>query len=293
MCQKGRPFLAQIKKCGANYKMKGKGIIMPKFIRNNLNGTEYVHVTTHGIAKEYIYEKTNEKEEIRKLILENQEKFNINIIAYCIMSNHLHILIKFKEQRDLSNYMHKINTSYAIYYNKRHNRQGYVYKDRFHTQIIKNINHLRNAVIYIHNNPVKAQICSKAKDYKFSSYVSYWKDRKNNVIQIFESKKQYKEMHDNDDIQIECISDFEEISNEDINIILIEYLRKKNITIDELKEDKEKLFEICSILKIKYKVPYRELENIIKVSREKIRRLIKNKKVCQKGTTPLAQGGKK
>ena len=209
------------------------------------------------------------------------------------MSNHLHILIKFKEQRDLSNYMHKINTSYAIYYNKRHNRQGYVYKDRFHTQIIKNINHLRNAVIYIHNNPVKAQICSKAKDYKFSSYVSYWKDRRNNVIQIFESKKQYKEMHDNDDIQIECISDFEEISNEDINIILIEYLRKKNITIDELKEDKEKLFEICSILKIKYKVPYRELENIVKVSREKIRRLIKNKKVCQKGTTPLAQGGKK
>jgi len=251
---------------------------MPRFARKNLEGIEYIHITTHGIAEEFIYEKTNEKKEIRKLILENQEKFNINVIAHCIMDNHLHLIIKFKETKDLSNYMHQINTSYAIYYNKRHNRQGYVYKGRFHSQIIKNENHLRNAIIYIHNNPVKAGICNKADEYEFNSYTNFWKE--NEEINIFTSKKQYEEMHYRKDVQLEYLSDFEKVSNEDARLVFIEYLDKEHITIDELKENKEKLYEICDILKNKYKVSYRDLESITEIGREKIRRiLIKNEKV--------------
>ncbi len=253
---------------------------MPKFIRKNLEGTEYVHITTHGIAEEYIYEEINEKKEIRKLILENQEKFNINVIAYCIMDNHLHLLIKFKETKDLSKYMHQINTSYAIYYNKRHNRQGYVHKGRYCSQIIKNKNHLRKAIVYIHNNPIKAKICNKADEYYFSSYLSFLKEKKDEIINIFDSENQYRKMHYENKSQLEYLVDFEKISNDDANIILIEYLRKKHITIKELEKDKEKLYEVCNILKNKYKVSYRELENITKVGREKIRRLlIKNMKV--------------
>ena len=247
---------------------------MPKFIRKNLEGTEFVHVTTHGMAKEYIYEKTNEKKEIRKLLLENQKKFNINLITYCIMDNHLHLIIKFKETKELSNYMHKINTSYAIYYNKRHNRYGYVYKDRFHSQIIKNENHLRNAIIYIHNNPVKARICNTANEYHYSSYLSFWKEQKDYAIAIFNSKVQYKEMHFRNEIQLKYITDFEKVSIEEAKTILLEYLSKNHMTIDKLKDDKEKLYEICNILKNEYKVTYRDLEKITKIGRETIRRTI-------------------
>ena len=247
---------------------------MPKFIRKNLDGAQYVHVTTHGIVKEYIYEKTNEKKEITKLLFNNQEKFNINIIAHCIMDNHLHLIMKFEKIKDLSNYMHKINTSYAIYYNKTHDRQGYVYKDRFHSQIIKNENHLRNAIIYVHNNPVKAKICNKPNKYYYSSYLSFWEKQKDYAKAIFNSKDRYTEMHLANNIQFEYISEFEKISNEDAKIILIEYLRKNNITIDELKDDKEKIYEICNILKNEYKVTYRDLEDITKVGRETIRRIL-------------------
>lgn len=247
---------------------------MPKFIRKNLEGIEYVHVTTHGIAEEYIYEKTEEKKEVRKLILENQEKFNINVIAYCIMNNHMHLLIRFKETKDLSSYMHKINTSYAIYYNKRHNRQGYVHKGRFYSQIIKNEKHLRNAIIYIHNNPVKAKICNKANEYEFSSYLSFWKDKKDDNMNIFDSKSQYKNMHDIDDMNEDYISDFEGISEEETKEILMKYLNKEHITIEELQKDKQKLYEFCNICKTQYKISNRGLEKIIKVNREKIRRIL-------------------
>lgn len=251
---------------------------MPKFIRKNLEGIEYVHVTTHGIAEEFIYEKTNEKKKIRKLILENQEKFNIDVIAHCIMDNHLHLIVKFKETKNLSNYMHKINTSYAIYYNKTHNRKGYVYKDRFHSQIIKNEKHLRNAIIYIHNNPVKAKICNKPNEYEFSSYVDFWKENKDKEMNIFDSKKQYEEMHCRNDIQLECSSNFEKISEEELKEILIKYLNKEHITIEELQKDKERLYEFCNICKSQYNISNRGLESITNVNREKIRRLlIKNK----------------
>ena len=244
---------------------------MPRCARKNLEGLEYIHIPTHGISKENIYEKTEEKREIRKLILDNQEKFNINVIAYCIMNNHMHLLIRFKETKDLSSYMHKINTSYAMYYNKRHNRQGYVHKGRFYSQIIKNEKHLTNAIIYIHNNPVKAKICNKANEYEFSSYLNYWKDKKDEDINIFNSKSQYKKMHDIDE---EYRLDFERISEEETKEILIEYLNSEHITIEELQKDKQKLYEFCNICKTQYKISNRDLEKIIKVSREKIRRIL-------------------
>ncbi len=254
---------------------------MPRLARKSLEGIRYVHVTTHGIAEEFIYEKTNEKEKIRKLIFDNQEKFNINVIAHCIMDNHLHLIIKFKETKDLSNYMHKVNTSYAIYYNKEHNRHGYVHKNRFYSQIIKNENHLRNAIIYVHNNPVKAKICSKPNEYEFNSYMSFWKENKE--MNIFASKKQYEEMHYKNDVQLEYLSDFEKVSNEDARLILMEYLDKKHITIEELQKDKQKLYEFCNICKIQYKISNRNLEKITKVNREKIRRILM--KSVPKGTS--------
>ena len=78
---------------------------MPRFIRKNLQGIQFVHVTTHGIDDILIYESTREKRKIKKLILENQEEYNITLMSYCVMDNHLHLLIKFKNPEDLSAYL--------------------------------------------------------------------------------------------------------------------------------------------------------------------------------------------
>lgn len=247
---------------------------MPRFIRNNLKGTKYVHITTHGISKENIYQDNNEKRKIEKLILQNETKFNINVIAYCIMDNHLHLLIKIEEANDLSKYMHKVNTTYAIYYNKKHNRKGYVYKDRFYSQVIKDEKHLIAAIIYIHNNPVKAKICTMVKDYKFSSYTMFWKENKNEIVKIFDNKEHYEKMHNRNDIGLQYINNFEKISKEELNEILDNYLKLKNLTIKELKKYRENLYEICNILKNNYGLSYREIESVTKIGRETIRRTL-------------------
>lgn len=247
---------------------------MPKFIRKNLKGIEFVHVTTHGIDNKYIYRTTKEKREIKKLILENQEKFKVNIIAYCIMDNHLHLLIKFDDPENLSNYMHKVNTCYGIYYNKNYKRTGYVNKDRFYSQIITDRKHLMNAIIYIHNNPVKAKICDNAKEYKFSSYNDILNKKFGNTIEMFDSKKQYIKAHIRNASNIIYSLDFEKVTIEEAEEILNIYLKKNKLDKEMLKNQKENLYEICKELKDIYKITYRDLEKITEVGRETIRRLL-------------------
>lgn len=247
---------------------------MPRFIRNKLQGIEFAHVTTHGIDDKYIYKTTREKREIRKLILDNQEKFNINIISYCIMNNHLHLLMKFKNPEDLSKYMHKVNTLYAIYYNKQHKRVGYVYKDRFYSQIIRDKNHLINAIIYIHNNPVKAKICDNAKKYEFSSYNDILNYKWKNMIDIFYSKDEYIESHVKRNNNVLYSLDFEKITLEEAEEIFNRYLNDNRLDKETLKKQKEDLYEICKNLKESYKITYRDLEKITGVGRETIRRLL-------------------
>ena len=128
---------------------------------------------------------------------------------------------------------------------------------------------------------MKAKICSKPNEYEFNSYMSFWKENKE--MNIFASKKQYEEMHYKNDVQLEYLSDFEKVSNEDARLILMEYLDKKHITIEELQKDKQKLYEFCNICKIQYKISNRKLEKITKVNREKIRRILM--KSVPKGTS--------
>ena len=98
------------------------------------------------------------------------EKYNIKIIAYCIMNNHTHMLLETTDLKNLSKYMQSLNTRYGKYYNKKYKRVGYVFRDRYKAEGIYSEEQLYNCINYIYNNPVKAGICEKAEEYSFSNY---------------------------------------------------------------------------------------------------------------------------
>lgn len=66
---------------------------------------------------------------------------------------------------ELSSLMRKVNTTYAMRYNKINKRKGFVFRDRFFTQAILDEKQLYNCLVYIHKNPINAGICSKMEDY--------------------------------------------------------------------------------------------------------------------------------
>ena len=92
---------------------------MPRNSRKSIQ-TEYLHVMTQGINKSYIFQKDEDIKYYIKIMYEINKEYNIQIVAYCIMSNHAHILVKIENIENLSKYMQRINTKYGKYYNKKY-----------------------------------------------------------------------------------------------------------------------------------------------------------------------------
>jgi REP element-mobilizing transposase RayT len=137
--------------------------------------TTYFHVMVQGLNKEYIFGSNEDKAEYIKRI-EKQKIEEVKIYSYCIMSNHAHFLIHSKKTADLSLMMKRINTSYASYYNRNTKRAGYVFRNRFRLQEIYDEKYLISCMVYIHYNPVKANLVKNLKDYDYGSYNEYLKN---------------------------------------------------------------------------------------------------------------------
>ncbi len=224
---------------------------MPRIPRNYIK-TSYFHVITQGINKSYIF---NYKEDILyyiKLIYKLSKEENIEIVAYCIMNNHAHILLSTENIVNLSKYMQRLNTRYGMYYNNKYERVGYVFRDRYKSEGIYSDEQLYNCINYIYNNPVKAGICENPEEYMYSNY------KKIN----YDIKSEYT---------------FLDIDNENAyEEIIKNYLKDNEITLNELTDCKRLLKELVILLKMEYRVSLRKVARLLHINREKIRRLYNN-----------------
>src|SRR5699024_10976571 len=100
---------------------------MSRIVRKMLQGQVF-HVMSQGINREYIFEQSKDKEKYFNLMKKYTKEFNIHLIAYCIMHNHVHLLIKTEKIDYVSNFMRMVNGKYAIFYNQKYNRVGFVFR---------------------------------------------------------------------------------------------------------------------------------------------------------------------
>lgn len=228
---------------------------MPRIPRMYLN-TEYFHVITQGINKSYIFDSSTDIKYYIKSMYDIKEKYNIEIIAYCIMNNHAHILIKSAVIKNLSKYMHNLNTRYGCYYNKKYKRVGYVFRDRYKAEGIYTEGHLYSCIKYIYANPVKAGLCNKPEEYLYSNY-----------------KPMGKVGSDEDYMFMDIVEDSKEICQ----MVLEKFLLEENISLEELKEDEKKLCRLFVRLKRDYKISLREIAMNFKLNREKVRKIFNKK----------------
>ena len=94
------------------------------------------------------------------------------IFAYCMMSNHVHLLVK-EESDNLSTLIKRIGGSYAQYYNVKYQRVGHLFQDRFRSEPVNTMEYFVTLLRYIHQNPVKAKIVPSPRDYLWSSFHEY------------------------------------------------------------------------------------------------------------------------
>ncbi len=130
------------------------------------------HVRDIGLDHYAIFGAGTDKEKFREILQRFLEDSGVEIGAYCIMDNHFHLLVS-AEKEDLSAYMKKVKGRYTQWFNYKYQRSGTVFDGRFRAEVIKDEEHFREVLRYIHLNPLRAGMTKTVDDYAFSSYNYY------------------------------------------------------------------------------------------------------------------------
>ena len=92
-----------------------------------------------------------------------------DLVAYCLMPNHFHLLLRQNTELSMSKIISKVSTSFSKYFNLKYERVGSVFQDQFKSVLVASDAQIRWLIEYIHQNPVKAGITSMAEEYPYSS----------------------------------------------------------------------------------------------------------------------------
>lgn len=146
-------------------------IVMARPLRIEYPDAWY-HVMNRGRRGEDIFTDDQDYIMFTELLRETSEMWNVRIAAYCLMSNHYHMLVQTPDA-NISRGMRHLNGVYTQRYNSRHRCDGQLFRGRYKSILIDTDSYLLQAVRYIHRNPLRAGLAERLDAYKWSSHKGY------------------------------------------------------------------------------------------------------------------------
>lgn len=148
-------------------------VFVPRVARIKSNSGIY-HIIMRGINRQTLFEDEEDYNKFIQTIQRYKETSEYNIYAYCLMGNHLHLLLK-EGKEPLETVMRRICGSYVYWYNKKYERVGYLFQDRYKSEPVEDKEYLLTVIRYIFQNPIKAGIVTNIHNYKWTNYLDYTK----------------------------------------------------------------------------------------------------------------------
>ena len=146
---------------------------MPRKARKK-SQTRIYHVVIRGMDHQTIFEETKDYKKYMDLLSYYKEDCQFDLYAYCLMSNHVHLILRTNEL-SLDAIFRRINTSYAIWYNMKYQRCGHLQQGRFYSEPIDDEAYFLTAIRYVHRNPCKAGLeALPGTTYQWSSIYEYY-----------------------------------------------------------------------------------------------------------------------
>lgn len=247
------------------------------------------HIMFRGTNRMDILIDDQDNEKFLDILKKMNENHEYEIYAYCLMKNHIHLLIK--EVNDpISRSMKRVGVSYSYYFNKKYQRVGHVFQDRYRSESIENERYLLACLRYIHNNPVKAKLTENPYQYRWSSYREYIDDSSESAvvnsrfILEFFSKDKKEAIKAFQDFSLskegkEAFLDYDDEEQTDIENKSIanikSVLKKYDLSIDNISSctDKTILTKAIKELKGLENISVRQLSRILSMDRNKIYRI--------------------
>lgn len=142
---------------------------MPICPRVLIKGAAY-HVVMRGNQRQNVFKEEEDYLRYLKLVKKYKNKHKARIYAYCLMTNHIHLLIDPENSETLKKIMHGISLSYSKYFNYKYKKCGHLWQARYKNYVVQKDDYLINTAAYIEMNPLRAKICQRLEDYRWCSY---------------------------------------------------------------------------------------------------------------------------
>jgi len=142
------------------------------------------HIIARGINREHIFESEEDYGYLKKIIRTLKEERGFSVYAYCFMENHIHLIIKEKNSKDISLIMKQMLGRYAMYFNAKYCRSGKLIGNRYKSISVEVDEYFIPLLLYVHMNPVKAGIALRPDDYPYSSCREYFRCNKTGLTDL-------------------------------------------------------------------------------------------------------------
>ena len=146
-------------------------LIMARPLRAEVEGGLY-HLIARGNNRQAIFHDMGDFQKFLFLLSSQKAKLGFYLYAYCLMSNHIHLLIE-RQAVPIGRIMLRLLTGYSQYYNRKYRKVGHVFQGRHKAILCQADRYLGELVRYIHLNPVRAKMVRKAERYEWSSQRAY------------------------------------------------------------------------------------------------------------------------
>jgi REP element-mobilizing transposase RayT len=126
------------------------------------------HVINRGVEKGLIFLDDPDRLRFLSLVDDQKAAFDFDVVAYCLMPNHYHLLLEMKAE-NLSFALKRLDQDYTQYFNRKYSRVGSLWQGRFKSWFVYDEKYLRVLVKYIERNPIKAGMTSRIGEYRWAS----------------------------------------------------------------------------------------------------------------------------
>lgn len=159
---------------------------MPRGVRIILDNVCY-HVINRGNQKQSIFLQDADFTKNLQLLKHYKRKLSLRLFGYCLMPNHVHLIVHLKEPEKLGYFMQALTQVYTVWFNKKYKKSGHLWQGRFKSMVVQEDEYLLQCVYYIETNPVRANIIGSPVDYPWSSYRDRVLGNKNGLLDLPDS----------------------------------------------------------------------------------------------------------
>lgn len=158
---------------GEVYHLYTRGVNRLNIFRSDTDRERCIELLKHCLPQGKITSFSVARRLKHELSLTTRGDGLVDLLAYCLMDNHVHLLVQENFENGTSQYMQRVLNAYASYFNRRYNRSGPLFTSRFKSVYVGNDEQLLHVSRYIHLNPYAAHMVDNPLDYSWSSLQYY------------------------------------------------------------------------------------------------------------------------